>query len=500
MAYPTPVALRDISFTHSGSPEPLLSKLSLHLPPGFTAVVGPNGAGKSTLLQLACGLLRPASGRLEGVRDARYCAQRTDTAPVELHDFVNDWRKDAARLRSRLAIDYDWPERWPGLSHGERKRAQIGVALWSQPDLLAVDEPSNHLDAPGRQLLLDCLADYDGVGLLVSHDRELLDALSTQCVWLLPGEVRVFSGNYSSARSQYEQDQARARHERKHALAAQRSALTDLHRRREKAGREHLVRSKRGLASKDHDAKARINGARVADSKAGNPLRQGQAALRRAQERVDKSFVRKERTAGFFLTTERSARQAVLVSEQHELMLGPERRLKLPGFMLRPSDRVGLAGANGLGKSTLIRHCLNSTSLAPERVLYLPQELSAPAIANTLEAVHALDKATLGKLMTMVGCLGSDPGRLLLSQSPSPGELRKLLLALGLLRRPHLILMDEPTNHLDLPAIEALEQALKEAPCAMLLVSHDPAFLDAVTDQRWTLVTGENGDSQLRLP
>ena len=89
--------------------------------------------------------------------------------------------------------------------------------------------------------------------------------------------------------------------------------------------------------------------------------------------------------------------------------------------------------------------------------------------------------------MTLVSRLGSRPARLLASTTPSPGEIRKILLARGVARGPHLIVMDEPTNHLDLPSIECLEAALAEAPCALLLVSHDARFLSKLTRTRWEL-------------
>jgi ATPase subunit of ABC transporter with duplicated ATPase domains len=93
--------------------------------------------------------------------------------------------------------------------------------------------------------------------------------------------------------------------------------------------------------------------------------------------------------------------------------------------------------------------------------------------------------------MTVISGLGSRPERLLESHEPSPGETRKLLLAMGVVRQPYLIIMDEPTNHLDLPSIELLEQALSECPCALLLVSHDKRFLEATTYRRWEILQGE---------
>jgi ATPase subunit of ABC transporter with duplicated ATPase domains len=109
-----------------------------------------------------------------------------------------------------------------------------------------------------------------------------------------------------------------------------------------------------------------------------------------------------------------------------------------------------------------------------------------------------LPKESLGRVMTSVSRLGSRPGRLLESEQPSPGEVRKLLLALGVDHGPHLILMDEPTNHMDLPSIGCLEEALEECPCALLLVSHDLRFLDGLVEWRWHLVA-EGDTVRLRV-
>ena len=128
--------------------------------------------------------------------------------------FLDDLDPDAFELRGRLGLDADFGTRWESLSHGERKRAQIGCALWQQPELLAIDEPTNHIDAAARELLLAALARFRGVGLIVSHDRELLDALCVQCLWLEPPTATVYAGGYTKAREQRRHDRAVAASER----------------------------------------------------------------------------------------------------------------------------------------------------------------------------------------------------------------------------------------------------------------------------------------------
>ena len=101
--------------------------------------------------------------------------------------------------------------------------------------------------------------------------------------------------------------------------------------------------------------------------------------------------------------------------------------------------------------------------------------------------------------MTIVNRLGSRPHRLLDSAEPSPGETRKLLLALGMTRMPHILIMDEPTNHMDLPSIECLEQALVDCPCSLVLVSHDLQFLEKVTKTKWAIAENQQSPGTFAL-
>ncbi len=150
-------------------------------------------------------------------------------------------------------------------------------------------------------------------------------------------------------------------------------------------------------------------------------------------------------------------------------------------------DRVAITGANGAGKTTLIRHIYDSLALPREKVVCLPQEIDVGTSRTVMAEVNSLPKDRLGHVMTVVSCLGSRPERLVGSVDTSPGEMRKVLLALGVTREPYLVIMDEPTNHLDLPAIECLEDALDKCPCGLLLVSHDYRFLSRLARVRWHL-------------
>lgn len=202
---------------------------------------------------------------------------------------------------------------------------------------------------------------------------------------------------------------------------------------------------------------------------------------------------------GIWMAGARSHRRALFTLPAGTLPLGEDRHLSYPDLSMGPDQRIALTGPNGGGKSTLVRRIIASLSLPEGQVVYLPQELPLSTAKEVLDRVRALPRDQLGKLMSVVSCLGSRPQRLLDTVAPSPGEARKLLLALGIVQTPHLIVMDEPTNHLDLPSIQCLEEALAECPCGVLLVSHDLPFLARLARIRWQLEEHEGGEWVLQV-
>jgi ATPase subunit of ABC transporter with duplicated ATPase domains len=481
------VIFQNVSFTYSKATRPLIRNLSVHFSQGWTGIVGANGAGKSTILQLSTGGLKPQQGRLITPDFAIYCQQRTDDAPDQLYDLIHSLDGEAFAIRGRLGIEDDWLARWNTLSHGERKRAQIAVALWRKPRVLAVDEPTNHLDVDAQDLLFDALATFQGTGMLVSHDRRLLDNLCHQCLFVEPPDAVLRPGNYSQGLQQATKDELSAQRKRdqaKHDFARLKREST---KRRHKASQANKKRSKKGLALKDHDARGKINLARVSgkDGIAGKRLNQLQGRLSQAHMKMDSIKVKKTYRLGIWMPGATSKRNTLFNLPAGSLSLGEDRRLYFPDISMRPADRIALTGLNGSGKSTLVDYIMQALNLEQTHVTYVPQEIDLHASQAIMARARNLPNEKLGQMMTVVSCLGSRPDRLLESDTPSPGEIRKILLATGIANVPHLIVMDEPTNHLDLPSIECLEEALADCPCGLLLVSHDRRFLDALTHHRW---------------
>ena len=171
------IYLHNLTFTFDRTVEPLFDSISLQFERGWTGIVGPNGSGKTTLLKIITGNIKPDSGKITTSNSSFYCEQRTDEIPADFYSLMASFEKNAFKLRDSLKLQSDWTERWNTLSHGERKRCQVAIALYKNPDILAIDEPSNHLDSYAKSILLNTLKSYHGIGLMVSHDRELLDNL-----------------------------------------------------------------------------------------------------------------------------------------------------------------------------------------------------------------------------------------------------------------------------------------------------------------------------------
>ena len=485
------LSLSGVSYAYPSSVQPILTDVTIAFPLGWTGLLGDNGCGKSTLARIACGLIEPDAGSVTRGLVSIMCAQEVDEMPDGLYDFAADYGREARELRRIFRIEDDMPWRFDELSFGERKKLQIAVALWQRPDVLVADEPTNHLDADARAQLAAALARFRGIGILVSHDRELLDALVDRCVSFEPGgKLVVRPGGYTAAHGQAELERTSTARERAAAKEQLARLSTEQDRRAHEAARATARRSKRHIDPKDKSAKAKIDLAIYTgqDGAAGKKTVQMNAQVDAARKRVEAAFVHKRYDGDLWVDASPSPRKTVLHVPAATIACG-EGVLEIPELYVGNTDHIGIVGPNGAGKSTLLAHVrgLLSPDLA---VLDIPQELDAEEREHTVAGVAALSDAERGRVLSTVAQLNSDPDRILEGGRTSPGELRKLILASGMLHHPVLIIMDEPTNHLDLHSTEALERALAAYPGALLLVSHDRAFLQACTTRTWDVRDG----------
>ena len=491
------LVLSGVCYAYPAAREAVLNNVTITFPVGWTALLGDNGCGKTTLARVACGLLQPDAGSVTRDLVCAYVAQDADEPPEGLADFALDYGREARELRESFRIEDDMPWRFDELSFGERKKLQVAVALWDRPDVLVADEPTNHLDADAREELGAALSRFRGIGILVSHDRDLVDLLATRCASFEPGGIVVRPGGYSAAHGQAELERATVVAERASAKCELARLSAEKDARAHEAARADARRSKRGLDPRDRDARGKIDLAIFTgkDGQAGRLSSQMDARVAAAQERLAAARVTKRYDGDLWVDAEPSRRRTVLHVPATTIPCGPEGTLQIPELWVGSRDHVGVVGPNGAGKSTLLSHLRVLLAQAADagqgvEVLDIPQELPAEARDAMVGRVTALTPADRGRVLSTVAQLNSDPDRILEGGRTSPGELRKLMLAEGILRHPALIVMDEPTNHLDLHSTEALERALAAYPGALVLVSHDRRFLDACTSRTWEVRDG----------
>ncbi|MEA2752679.1 MAG: hypothetical protein QOI41_6822 [Myxococcales bacterium] len=492
------------------SSTPVLQDARARLVPGWYGLVGANGAGKTTLLRVLAGELSPTEGFVRREpRDACVvlCPQEVEALDDDVRALAGDAGdvRHARELRGRLGLVPEDLERWSSLSPGERKRWQIGAALAREPDMLLLDEPTNHLDADGRALLIAALRRFRGVGVVVSHDRSLLDELPTTTLRVHDASVTIYPGNYGEAAASWQAERRALEDAHGRAKAKVRTVAARLDdARRTQASADRARSAGAHIKDKnDHDGRsfATKTLAGWAEARVGRVVEVTRAELERA-ERAVPTFVRDRTLGGRIFAAYERAPSPVLFHVSEDAIDAPDGAMRAPDApatsdtarvtILRDvrvtigrEDRVRIAGANGAGKTTLVAALLRGGPAA-HRVLHLPQELGTAAVAQMAAALRELDATSRGRVLSVFAALGSDPERIAFRRPEdaaklSPGEARKLALATGLGRHAWALVLDEPTNHLDLPSIERLEAALAAYPGCVLLVTHDDALARATT-------------------
>jgi len=496
-----PISLSAVGFTWPDG-TPVLTDLDLLVPPGRAGLVGVNGAGKSTLLRLVAGALSPTAGHLQVSGEVGYLPQdlTLDVAqPVEeflgvgalrralravesgatdpaLYDVIGDrWdvEERAVAELERLGLAGALLDRRIGeVSGGEATRLGLARLLLRRPDVLLLDEPTNNLDRPARERLYDVVDGWTRTLLVVSHDRELLERVD-RIGDLRDGSVRWYGGGLSAYAAQVAAEQDAA-------TQAVSTARADL--RRQRADR---AEAERVLAQRRRQGRqAQLGGGipRIVAGARRNAAEQSASRYRKVhEERLDAARDRLDR-AESRLREDRSIRVDLPGTEV------PRGRVVLAGEPLEISgpDRVGVVGPNGSGKTTLLESLVGRAQVP---VGHLAQRLDllddALTVAeNVVQRAPGADRTEVRSRLARFLFRGRAADRPV--GALSGGERFRATLAAVLLAdpAPQLLLLDEPTNNLDFASYDALVSALGSYRGALVVVSHDAAFLAEIGVER----------------
>jgi ATP-binding cassette, subfamily F, member 3 len=486
----------------------LLDGVSLTLPDGHHAgLIGRNGTGKSTLLKLIAGTLQADGGEISMPAGQRLgvLAQEAPDGPEslletvlaadverssllaeaetasdphrigEIHARLVDIEAHraparAAAILAGLGFDAEAQARpCRDFSGGWRMRVALAAVLFAQPDLLLLDEPTNHLDLEATLWLEGFLKSYPHAILLVSHDRDLLNKTVEKIIHLEACKLTVYTGGYDRF------EQTRAERIAQTAAAANKQAA-------QRAHMQAFIDRFRYKASKARQAQSRLK------------------MLARMQPIV---AVSEQATASFDFPSPEPLPPPLVVLDGVEVGYAPGKPvLRRVDLRLDIDDRIALLGANGNGKSTMIKLLagrLQPLSGAMRRSPKLKigyfaqhQQDELDLAATPLQLMERSNprghvekhRAHLARFGLGVGKADTAVGKL------SGGEKARLLFALMTREAPHILLLDEPTNHLDVDAREALVQALNEYEGAVVLVSHDPHLIGLTADRLWLVADG----------
>ena len=489
----------------------LLSNVDLALHAGWrVGVVGRNGTGKSSLFAAVRGELEPDLGDLDVPNRVRIAsvAQETPSLPDPAIDFVlggvvggaavrraaaapnarEDWEAvaeahqklaelggyDAEARAGRLLHGLGFPAEThhrpvSSFSGGWRVRLNLARALMMPSDLLLLDEPTNHLDLDAVLWLEQWLLKYPGTLLLISHDREFLDGVSTHTLHLNDGKAKLYVGDYTAFERQ------RAEHLRQQQIAHE----------KEQAERAHLQKF--------------IDRFKAKASKA----RQAQSRMKRLAKLAGTEAVRAEREFRIEFPAPAKLPHALLRINDGVCGYGADARiLSGVGFGLEAGDRIGLLGPNGAGKSTLVKSLVGELPLVageryahPDlRIGYFAQHTVESLKEGTSPIDHLRELSPDSPTQAFRDFLGKwyFPGDRAFENIDgfSGGERARLALALIAWKQPNVLLLDEPTNHLDLDMREALAEALSDFDGAIVLVSHDRHLIGLVSDTFWRVSDG----------
>jgi ATP-binding cassette subfamily F protein uup len=461
----------------------LFTDIDVHIGPrDRLALIGRNGAGKTTLLRLIAGSIDADQGKRTVVPGTNIVVLEQDpdfSAFERLVDFcvAGDRAPPEHEVRAiadQLGIDLDREAKTA--SGGERRRAAICRALASEPDLLLLDEPTNHLDLGAIEWLEDWLTRYKGAFVVISHDRTFLTRLTRQTIWLDRGNLRrneIGFGGYEAWMEAVYAEEARATEKLDAKLKIEAHWL------------------ERGVTARRKRNQGRL--AKLWE------MRAQRAAMLGPQG-----------TAKLAAATDEAKTKTVIGAEGVSKNFGDRRIIRDFTLRIQRGDRIGIVGANGTGKTTLIRmltgelepdegkitlsKTLSGIVIDQQRKLLSPEKRVRDVLADGSDwiTVRGHKKHIQGYLKEFLFDPGLVEARI---GTLSGGERSRLLLAREFAREANLLVLDEPTNDLDLETLDLLQEVIADYDGTVLIVSHDRDFLDRTV----TLTLGLDGSGKVDI-
>lgn len=507
------ISINDLTFL-IGS-RALYDEANWHIKPGDrVGLIGANGTGKSTLLKIIVGEYAPSSGSISMAKDLKIGYLNQDLLSYESHHTIlhvameaferqNQLHDEIEELLKKIETDYseetlyklsDKQQEFEALdgynieyraneilaglgfstadqhrplntfSGGWRMRVMLAKILLQTPDILLLDEPTNHMDLPSIKWLENYLGSFEGAIVIVSHDRYFLDKIVRKTVESRKGKLTVYAGNYSF----YVEEKSLRGEIQKGEFKNQQAKIKQ---------EERLIERFKAKASKAKMAQSRMKALdkmeRVEDVDDDNP------------------------TVNFsFKFSKPSGRHVIKVDNLSKSYPNID-ILENADALIEKGDKIALIGANGKGKSTLLRMIAGTESYVKGKIetghnvtttFFAQHQLESLHLDNTiLEELQAFaPKHTDTELRSILGCFlftGDDVFKKI--KVLSGGEKSRVALAKSLTTDSNFLILDEPTNHLDIQSVNILIQALQQYEGTFIAVSHDRYFLDNVANKIW---------------
>jgi ATP-binding cassette, subfamily F, member 3 len=512
------IGLQNVTFEFGA--RAILQDATWHIHPNERiGLIGYNGTGKSTILKLFTGGFMPSAGTVERSRGTSIGYLHQDLLSFDTSDSilqvalgaferVMELEKEIEEMGLALekeqdektlmafsdklhemetldgyGIHHKTEEVLQGLgftnadlhrpyreySGGWRMRVLLAKMILQKPDVLLLDEPTNHLDLPSIEWLEKYLLHYQGSVVIVSHDKYFLNRMVTKIVELYQQQLHVYSGNYEY----YEVEKALRVEMQQRAFENQQEFIRQ---------QERFIERFRAKASKAAAAQSAIKRLdrldRIAD-----------VAIERPEIRIN---FRVDKTPGKVLCTLKNVSKS----------FGAIKIVENTGAEINRGDKIALIGANGKGKSTLLRIIAGEEAFEGERVwghnveesFYAQHQLEALNINDNIldEMKNCGSQLTEQELRTLLGCFlfsGDDVEKKI--RVLSGGEKARVALAKTIVSKANFLLLDEPTNHLDIHSVELLIESLKKYQGSIILVSHDRYFISKTANKIWEIIDGE---------